>query len=93
MGATLGNPSQRAGFAKSETEARPVLPHDRRPRERAEFLRLWTELLLSGSAEPVRAGKSGAETAGGLQQEPGDVATDPDALIFHAFVEARGRTA
>ena len=93
VGAKLGNLLQRAGFAEIETEVRPVLLDNRQPGERAEFPRFWTELLLSGSEEPVGAEKVDAETVGGMQRELGEVATDPDAAFVYAFVHARGRTA
>ena len=93
MGAKLGNLLQRVGFADIETEVRPVLLDNRHPGERAEFLRFWTDLLLSGCEELISAGKVDTETVEGMQGELRDVATDPDAVFFYAFVQARARTA
>lgn len=93
VGAKLGNLLQRVGFADIETEVRPVLLDNRHPGERAEFLRFWTDLLLSGCEELIGAGKVDAETVEGMQGELRDVATDPDAVFFYAFVQARARTA
>lgn len=92
VGAKLGNLLQRVGFKEIETQVRPVLLDNRHPGERAEFLEFWTDLLLSGCEELLGAGKVDDETIAGMQKELKDIATDPDAVFFYAFVQARART-
>lgn len=93
IGAKLGNLLQRVGYVDIETQVRPVLLDNRHPAERAEFLEFWSDLLLSGCGELEKAGKIDQATITGMQKELKEVARDPDAVFFYAFVQARARTA
>lgn len=89
VGAKLGNLLQGLGYRDIETEVRPIHLDNRRPRERAEFLAFWTELLLSGAPGLLAADKIDPETVEGMKRELREVAHDPNAVFFYAFVQAR----
>jgi len=91
VGAKLGNLLQRVGYRDVETEVKTILLDNRAPGERAEFLAFWTELLLSGAPGLLEAGRTTVEVVEGMQRELDEVAHDPDAVFFYAFVQARAR--
>lgn len=88
VGAKLGNLLQAVGCRDIVTQVRPIHLDNRTPGERAEFLAYWTELLLSGAPGLVAAGKVDAATVEGMKSELDQVAHDPDAVFFYAFVQA-----
>ena len=91
VGAKLGNLLQRVGFQDILTEIKTVHLDNRTPGERAEFIAYWSELLLSGAAGLLEAGKVSADTVAGMTEELSAVAHDPDAVFFYSFVQARAR--
>lgn len=93
VGAKLGNLLQRVGFRDIETEVKSIHLDNRNPGERAEFLEFWTDLLLSGAPGLLEAGKISAKIVAGMKRELEEVAHDPDAVFFYAFVQARARVA
>ena len=88
VGAKLGNLLQTVGCRDIVTQVRPIHLDNRSPGERAEFIAYWTELLLSGAPGLVAAGKVSEETVEGMTSELHQVAHDPDAVFFYAFVQA-----
>jgi ubiquinone/menaquinone biosynthesis C-methylase UbiE len=91
VGAKLGNLLQAVGYRDIETEVKNIHLDNRWPGERAEFIAYWTELLLSGAPGLQRAGKVSAEVVEGMKQELADVAHNPNAVFFYAFVQARAQ--
>ena len=90
VGAKLGNLLLALGYRDITTKVRNIHLDNRAPGERAEFLSFWTELLLSGAPGLVEAGKVSEETVGGMKDELGRVAHDPNAVFFYSFIQARG---
>jgi len=88
VGAKLGNLLQAVGCRDIVTEVRPIHLDNRCPGERAEFIAYWTELLLSGAPGLQKAGKVSAATVAGMKRELTEVAHNPDAVFFYAFVQA-----
>lgn len=88
VGAKLGNLLQAVGCRDIVTNVRPIHLDNRFPGERAEFLAYWTELLLSGAPGLQEAGLVSAATVAGMTRELQEVAHDPDAVFFYAFVQA-----
>ncbi|MBL8859663.1 MAG: methyltransferase domain-containing protein [Planctomycetes bacterium] len=88
VGAKLGNLLQAVGCRDIVTTVRPIHLDNRVPGERAEFIAYWTELLLSGAPGLVREGKVSAATVAGMTRELHEVAHNPDAVFFYAFVQA-----
>ena len=91
VGAKLGNLLQAVGYRDIATEVRTIHLDNRAPGERAEFIAYWTELLLSGAAGLVKAGKVSGELVEDMKRELAHVAHDPDAVFFYSFVQARAQ--
>jgi ubiquinone/menaquinone biosynthesis C-methylase UbiE len=89
VGAKLGNLLQRVGYRDIVTEVKSIHLDNRTPGERAEFIAYWTDLLLSGAPGLLAAGKVSKEVVDAMKAELSDVAHDPDAVFFYAFVQAR----
>jgi ubiquinone/menaquinone biosynthesis C-methylase UbiE len=88
VGAKLGNLLQAVGCRDIVTAVRPIHLDNRFPGERAEFLAYWTELLLSGAPGLQKAGLVSAATVAGMTTELEEIAHNPDAVFFYAFVQA-----
>jgi len=91
VGAKLGNLLQAVGCQDIVTMVRPIHLDNRHPGERAEFLAYWSELLLSGAPGLQKAGLVSAATVAGMKRELQEVAHNPDAVFFYAFVQAWAR--
>ncbi len=91
VGAKLGNLLQAVGFRDIQVDVRAIHLDNRSPGERAEFLRYWSELLLSGAPGLQAAGKVSAEVVEAMKEELTTVAHDPNAVFFYSFVQARAR--
>ena len=91
VGAKLGNLLQRVGYRDIQTQVRTIHLDNRAPGERAEFLGFWSELLLSGAANLLEAGKVSTDTVEAMKAELEEVAHDPDAVFYYSFVQARAR--
>jgi ubiquinone/menaquinone biosynthesis C-methylase UbiE len=89
VGAKLGNLLQAVGFRDITTDVKTIHLDNRVPGERAEFIAYWTELLLSGAEGLQRAGKVSPDVVEGMKQELHEVAHNPNAVFFYAFVQAR----
>ena len=91
VGAKLGNLFQQVGFHDVQTTVKTFHLDNRFPGERAEFLQYWTELLLSGAPELLKARKVSSEVVGGMKEELDRVARDPNSVFFYSFIQARAR--
>ena len=91
VGAKLGNLLQSNGFREIQTEVKVVHLDNREPAEREEFLRFWTDLLLSGAPQLLDSGRVDAATVSAMREELDRVAHDPHSVFFYAFLQARAR--
>ena len=91
VGAKLGNLLQAVGFRDITTKVRSFHLDNRHAAERAEFIKYWTELLLSGCDGLLEAGKVSQATVEGMKRELDHVAHDPNAVFFYSFVQARAK--
>jgi len=91
VGARLGNLLLRLGYRDITTKVQTIHLDNRAPVERAEMLEYWTELLLSGAPGLLESGNVSTEIVEGMKRELGDIAHNPDAVFFYAFVQARAR--
>jgi ubiquinone/menaquinone biosynthesis C-methylase UbiE len=91
VGAKLGNLLQAVGFRDITTKVRSFHLDNRHAAERAEFIKYWTELLLSGCDGLLEAGKVSTATVEGMKRELDQVAHDPNAVFFYSFVQARAK--
>jgi len=91
VGAKLGNLFQAVGFHDVQTFVKTFHLDNRFPGERAEFLQFWTELLLSGAPELLKARKVSPQIVQGMKEELDRVGRDPNSVFFYSFVQARAR--
>ena len=62
---------------------------NRDPARRKAVFALWEELLLSAADQLIAAGKVDAATVDGMRGEFARVQSNPDAVFFYSFVQAR----
>ncbi|MFS4460903.1 methyltransferase domain-containing protein [Bdellovibrio sp. HCB2-146] len=92
VGAKLGNFFMQLGYHDIRTEIKTWFLDNRRPQARKDCIEYWTELLLSASEQLIAAGLVSEEIVEGMKQEMHKVASDPNAVFFYSFVQARART-
>jgi ubiquinone/menaquinone biosynthesis C-methylase UbiE len=92
VGAKLGNFLMQLGYRDIHTEIKTWFLDNRYPQERKDCVEYWTELLLSASQQLIDAGCVSPEVVEGMKQEMASVASDPNAVFFYSFVQARART-
>lgn len=91
VGAKLGNLLQAVGFQNIETRIVTLHLDNRAPAERAEMIEFWSDLLLSGAAGLLAAGKVSREIVDGMRSELRTVSRDPNAVFYYSFVRASAR--
>lgn len=92
VGAKLGNFLMQLGYHDIHTEIKTWFLDNRYPQARKDCIEYWTELLLSASEQLVSAGRISEEVVQGMKEEMARVASDPNAVFFYSFVQARART-
>ncbi|MBC7370840.1 MAG: class I SAM-dependent methyltransferase [Bdellovibrionaceae bacterium] len=92
VGAKLGNLLVQLGYKDIETEIKTWHLDNRNPQARKDSVEYWTELLLSASQQLLDAKVVTPEIVDGMKKEMATVASDPDAVFFYSFVQARART-
>ncbi|MEO0650394.1 MAG: methyltransferase domain-containing protein [Planctomycetota bacterium] len=91
VGAKLGNLLLAVGFRDIETRVCTIHLDNRQPGERAEFLRFWIDLLLSGAPSLLEAGSVSQAVVDGMERELHEVARDPNAVFYYSFLQATAR--
>jgi ubiquinone/menaquinone biosynthesis C-methylase UbiE len=89
VGGKLANYLMKAGYQNITTH---VLTHqydNRMPKKRASFIDYWTNLLLSGAASLIEAGRVTDEIVKEMTRELQKLKNDPDAVIFYSWILAR----
>lgn len=92
VGAKLGNFLMQLGYRDIQTEVKTWFLDNRYPRQRKEIIIYWTELLLSASDQLVASGAISPEVVEGVKQEMARVQSNPNAVFFYSFVQARATT-
>jgi hypothetical protein len=59
------------------------------PKKRASFIDYWTELLLSGAPNLLKAGKVTKDTVKEMTEESQKLKDAPDSVIFYSWIQAR----
>ncbi len=91
VGAKLGNLLQAVGLRDIATRIKNIHLDNRTPGERSEVLDFWSDLLMSGAAGLLEAGKVTQEVVDGMEREFDAIAHDPNAVFFYSFVQATAR--
>lgn len=91
VGAKLGNLLLTVGYQQVETEVKTFHYDNRQPDRRRDMIAFWEDLLLSGAEQLIEAGCVDADVVAGMREELQAVQSDPNAVFFFAFVQARAR--
>ncbi len=89
VGGKLANYLMKAGFQNITTQ---VLTHqydNRTPKRRAAFIDYWCNLMLSGAPDLIKTGRVDEKIVNGMKDELQKLKTDPDAVIFYSWIQAR----
>ncbi|KAB7769043.1 class I SAM-dependent methyltransferase [Xanthomonas maliensis] len=89
VGAKLGNLLLAGGFRDVRTRVRTLHLDNREPGRRKTMIAFWEELLLSAAEQLLQAGAVDADTVAGMRRELAQVQSDPDAVFFYSFMQAR----
>jgi ubiquinone/menaquinone biosynthesis C-methylase UbiE len=89
VGAKLGNLLLAGGFRDVSTQIKTFHFDNREPARRKQMIAFWEELLLSAADQLVAAGKVTADVVEGVRREMRQVQSDPNAVFFYSFVQAR----
>ena len=89
VGAKLGNLLLAGGFRDVTTEVKTLHLDNRDPARRKAVFTHWEELLLSAADQLTAAGKVDTATVEGMRAEFARVQSNPDAVFFYSFVQAR----
>lgn len=89
VGAKLGNLLLAGGYRDVTTEIKTFHLDNREPARRKQMIAFWEELLLSAADQLLAAGKLDADVVDGVRREMHLVQSDPDAVFFYSFVQAR----
>lgn len=92
VGAKLGNFLAQSGYKDIQTEIKTWFLDSRYPQARKDCIDYWTELLLSASEQLLADNYVSTEVVDGMKQEMASVSSDPNAVFFYSFVQARART-
>ena len=89
VGAKLGNLLLAGGFRDVRTDIKTFHLDNREPARRKTMIAFWEELLLSAADQLLAAGCVTTQIVDGMRREMHDVQSDPDAVFFYSFVQAR----
>lgn len=89
VGAKLGNLLLAGGYRDVATEIKTFHFDNREPARRKTMIAFWEELLLSAADQLLAAGKVTPDTVDGVRREMHQVQSDPNAVFFYSFVQAR----
>lgn len=89
VGAKLGNLLLAGGYRDVTTEIKTFHFDNREPARRKIMIAFWEELLLSAADKLIDAGAVTPDVVDGMRREMQQVQSDPDAVFFYAFVQAR----
>ena len=89
VGAKLGNLLLAGGYRDVTTEIKTFHFDNREPARRKTMIAFWQDLLLSAADQLLAAGKVTPDIVEGVRHEMRQVQSDPNAVFFYSFVQAR----
>lgn len=89
VGAKLGNLLLAGGFRDVQTDIKTLHLDNREPARRKTMIAFWEELLLSAAEPLLQSGSVSEDVVNGMRREMQEVQSDPDAVFFYSFVQAR----
>lgn len=91
VGAKLGNLLKEAGYQNIETRVINFHFDSRAPKQRAEFIKYWTELMLSAAPALMRSKRVTKELVDEMARELKVVAEAKDSVFFYNAIQARAQ--
>ena len=91
VGAKLGNLLLQQGFKDIHVDTVTWHLDNRRPKQRKEYIDFWHELLLSAADQLIEAGRVTKEIVEGMKKEMDQVASDPNAVFYYSFIQAKAK--
>ena len=89
VGGKLANYLLAAGFQNITTKVLTYQYDNRMPKKRAAFIDYWTELLLSGAPNLLKAGRITQDLVREVTDEAQKLKNAPDAVFFYSWIQAR----
>lgn len=89
VGAKLGNFLLNTGFKDIQTEVKNWHFDNRQPELRRKTMNFWKQLMLSAEQALLQSEKIDQDTVDKMKKEFSEVETDPDAVFFYSFLQAR----
>lgn len=91
VGAKLGNLLMSLGFKDIETNVKNWHLDNRQPEKRKETIEFWTDLLMSGSDQLIKDKIVDQALVDECYKELKKVASDPNAVFFYSFIQAKAK--
>ncbi len=91
IGANLGNLLKAAGFVDIKLEVRPFHFDSRNPRQRAEFIDFFFDILLSAEKTLVAEGRVTKAQIALMKEEVAMVKKTKDSVFFYSFIRATAK--
>jgi ubiquinone/menaquinone biosynthesis C-methylase UbiE len=89
VGGKLANYLISAGYQNVSTRVLTYQLDNRMPKKRAAFVDYWTELLLSGAPNLLKAGRVTPALVREMTEEAEKLKNAPDAVFFYSWIQAR----
>lgn len=89
VGGKLANYLMAAGYQNVTTKVLTYQFDNRMPKKRAAFIDYWTELLLSGAPNLLKAGRVTPKLVKEVSEEAEALKKAPDAVFFYSWILAR----
>lgn len=89
VGAKLGNFLLNTGFKDIETQVKNWHFDNRQPERRRQTMLFWKSLMLSAEDALLSSNKIDQDTVAAMKREFSEVETDPDAVFFYSFLQAK----
>jgi hypothetical protein len=80
------------GYSHIHTAVKSFHLDSRQPAKRAEMIRYWTELFVSGAPNLISSGYIDKKTVEKMKAELHAVAINPSAVFFYSFIQAKAST-
>ncbi len=91
VGAKLGNLLLQQGYKDIHVDTVTWHLDNRRPKQRKEYIDFWHELLLSAADQLIKAERVTPEIVEGMKKEMRQVASDPNAVFYYSFIQAKAK--
>ncbi len=92
VGAQLGHLLSETGFKNVDLKVRPFLFDSRQPRKRAQFIKYWTKLMLSGAPALLKSGNVDFKLVNKMKKELDRLRRSKDSIFYYSYFQARAES-